>query len=178
MMNEPSGVAGRGLLGADVVGTVFATVAGGLGLVSASLAKTVLTPVSFALGASGIVAFIWSYALAVGRSRTCEIAVSQLYTVAGDVAPPRVKRTLRWSLWAQIAVAFGAMILGFVRTEPRDFNWAASAVVVPLFGLGLNGVWVARHGRFSPRILTPRPRRRATQKPDSTAEMEQTSPHG
>jgi len=161
-----------------VVGTAVALVAGVAGLVSADVARTVLTPVSFVLAAVGIGAFVWSYASAIERSRTAEIAVSQLYLVAGDVAPPPVKRTLRWALWTQIVLALGVMVVGFARTKPQEFNWAATAIVVPLFGLGINGMWVARHGTFGPRILTPRPPRRSAPIPDPTPEMEQDSPHG
>ncbi len=178
MLTVADPVPGRVLVRADVVGTVVIVIAGVAGLMSSDLARTVLTPVSFALAAVGIVTFLWSYASAIERSRTAEIAVSQLYVVAGEVAPPGVKRALRWALWAQIAVAVGVMVVGFSRTKPQEFNWAATVIVVPLFGLGMNGMWVARHGTFGPRILTPRSRRRSAPIPDPTPEMEQDSPHG
>lgn len=184
-MEDSGAGAGRLIVRGDLAGTVVAAIVGALGLLSADLAKSVLTPVSFALGALGIAAFLWSYFVAIERSRTNEISVSQLYTVAGDVAPPPVKRVLKWSLWAQVIIAFAVMVVGFTQTKPQEFNWAACAIVIPLFGFGMNGMWVARHGTFGPRILTPRPTRRRksspsapTQSRDPDTEMEQNHPHG
>lgn len=151
---------GEPLVRADVVGTLVAAAAGVLALVSSDLAKFVLVPVAAVAGGVGLVTFVWSYFRAVGRSRQDEISVSQLYGVAGKVAPPGVKRRLQWSLWAQVIIAIVVMFVGFQRTEPQEFNWAATIIVLPLFGMGLNGVWVALHGTFGPRILSPGTRRK------------------
>lgn len=151
---------GEALVRVDVAGTLVAAVAGVLALVSSDLAKFVLVPVAAVTGGVGLVTFVWSYFRAVGRSRQDEISVSQLYVVAGKVAPPSVKRRLQWSLWAQVIVAIVVMFAGFQRTEPQEFNWAATIIVLPLFGMGLNGVWVSLHGAFGPRILTPGTRRK------------------
>jgi hypothetical protein len=156
---------GTALVRIDMVGTALFVVVAAVSVVSQDLAKSVGAPFSFALGAVGIVAFIWSYALAVERSRTDEISVTQLYLVSGDVAPPRIKRALRAALTVQVAVALTAMSIGFARTKPAEFNWAACTIVTPLFGFGMNGVWVSRHGRFAARILAPRKRRPV---PDAT----------
>jgi energy-converting hydrogenase Eha subunit A len=67
-----------------------------------------------------------------------------------------VKRALQWSLYAQAIVAIVVMIVGFQRTEPQEFNWAATIIVAPLYGMGLNGVWVSMYGTFGPRIVAPR----------------------
>lgn len=176
----PADRPGARLVQADLVGTVLLVVAGALGVASADLARVVLVPVSFALGAIGVVTFVWSYFAAIERSRTHEISVSQLYVVAGPVASPPVKRSLKSAMWAQVIVAIAAMVLGFSRTKPEEFNWAACAIVAPMFGLGMNGMWVARHGNFGPRILAPRPTRRGrtTESRDPDPQMEQNSPHG
>jgi hypothetical protein len=173
----------------DVACTAIVVVAGVLGAVSDSLAKVVLTPVSAAAGAVGILAFIWSYFHAIGRSREHEISVSQLYAVAGSVAPKRVKRPLQWSLWVQVGLAIAVMAYGFSRTKPQEFNWAAVIIVVPLFGMGVNGVWVSRYGTFGPRILTARPSRKlragrpsplkkVSESRDAAPYMQQNEPHG
>lgn len=151
---------GRVLVRLDVLGTAIVVAAGLLGAASDGLAQAVLAPVSAGAGAVGIVAFVWSYFHAIGRSREHEISVSQLYGVAGTVAPKPVKRQLQWSLWVQILLAIAVMAFGFSRTKPQEFNWAAVIIVVPLFGMGMNGVWVSRFGTFGPRILTARPSRR------------------
>ena len=145
---------------ADVVGTAIVVVAGVLGALSSGLAKSVVAPVSAVAGAVGIATFVWSYFHAIGRSREHEISVSQLYGVVGTVAPKSVKRSLQRALLAQIVVAIAVMAFGFSRTKPEQFNWAAVIIVVPMFGMGMNGVWVSRHGTFGPRILTARPTRR------------------
>ena len=163
---------GRIWIDADLVGTVAIVVAGILGAASDTLAKWFVVPVSAATGAIGLVCFAGSYFRAVGRSREHEISVSQLYAVAGSVASRSVKRRLQWCLWAQIIVAVVAMVAGFSRTKPNEFNWAACIIAAPLFGLGLNGMWVATHGTFGPRILTARPpkrgRRGATSAPSTS----------
>ena len=155
--HEPGGGA---VVSADVIGTVLIAAAGALGLVSEALAKSLLVPVSSVAASVGVIAFVWSYFHAVGRSREHEISVSQLYVVAGTVAPPGVKRRLQWSLYAQVVVAVAVTSVGFSQTEPQQFNWAAVIIVVPLYGMGLSGVWVSRYGTFGPRILASRPTRR------------------
>lgn len=157
----------------DVVGTAAAVVAGALALVSSDLAKFVLVPVAAATGGIGLVTFVWSYFHAVGRSRQDEISVSQLYGAAGTVAPQPVKRQLQWSLWAQVIVAIAVMFVGFQRTKPQEFNWAATIIVLPLFGMGLNGVWVSSYGSFGPRILVARSGRK--QRPDRQGRVPGTS---
>ena len=155
--HEPGGGA---VVRADVIGTVLIAAVGALGLVSEALAKSLLVPVSSVAATVGVIAFVWSYFRAVGRSREHEISVSQLYAVAGKVAPPGVKRRLQWSLYGQVIVAVAVTAFGFSQTEPQEFNWAAVIIVVPLYGMGLNGVWVSRFGMFGPRILASRPTRR------------------
>jgi hypothetical protein len=144
---------------ADVVGTLVIVVAGVLGALSATLAKVVVAPVSAVAGVIGVATFGWSYFHAIGRSRDHEISVSQLYGVAGNVAPKPVKRRLQRALLVQVVAAIAVMAYGFSRTRPQQFNWAAVIIVVPMFGMGLNGVWVSRYGTFGPRILTARPSR-------------------
>lgn len=151
---------GEPLVRADVAGTLLAAAAGVLALLSGDLAKFVLVPVAGVTGGVGLIAFVWSYFRAVARSRQDEISVSQLYGVAGKVAPPGVKRRLQWALWAQVIVAIVVMFVGFQRTEPQEFNWSATIIVLPLFGMGMNGVWVSLHGTFGPRILTAGTRRK------------------
>ncbi len=152
--------AGAAIVNIALAGTAAIVAAGVLGALSEDLAQSVVVLVSAGAAAVGIVGFVWSYLRAVGRSRVDEISVSQLYIVVGTVAPPPVKRRLQWSLWLQIAVAIVVMVVGFSRTDPEEFNWAACIIVAPLFGMGVNGVWVASHGTFGARILTPSPRRR------------------
>jgi hypothetical protein len=103
-----------------------------------------LVVISLALFAGGSAAMVWSYAIAVGRSRTDEIAVAGLYFLAGGAAAPDVRRSLLGSLAAQCVIAFAAAAV-------RPFTAAAFALLGPVWGLGITGLWAARYGRFAPR---------------------------
>lgn len=163
-------VPGAPIVGAALVGAGVITAAGVLGAVSEALAQPLVVPVSAAAALIGVVGFVWSYLRAVSRSRVDEISVTQLYMVAGTVAPPSVKRRLQWSLWLQTLVAIVVMSVGFARTDPEEFNWAACIIVAPLYGMGINGVWVATHGSFGARIqIAAAPRRRRRSEPRATS---------
>jgi hypothetical protein len=113
----------------------------------AAAAATDLEPVAFAVAvimfAAGCVAFGAAYVRAVGRSRTDRIAVTSLYLLAGS-APPAVRRSLLGALAAEVVVALGTAIA-------RPYTSLAAGTLVPIYGLGLCGLWAARHGTFPPR---------------------------
>jgi hypothetical protein len=102
--------------------------------------------------AAGFVAFVWSYAVAVGRSRTDELSVAGIYFLAGS-APKPVKRRLLGAVAAQSVIAVGAAAV-------RPFTAVAFGVLAPLLALGLTGLWGARYGTF-PERDDPRGRRPA-----------------
>ena len=160
-------------------------------MVSAVVAAVVFTGpvrvvgvvVALALFAVGIFAFLWSYVTAVQRSRTDEIAVAQLYFLAGGSTPKPVKRLMLSALAVQIVVAFSTAIARS-RTDGRAGSTLAFGILVPMFGIGLNGLWCSRNGSFSARQA----RVDADSEPDTSAnsesvptsddEMEQNSRHG
>jgi hypothetical protein len=98
-------------------------------------------PVDLVLFAAGCGAFLWAYALAIGRSRYETITMGGLFFLGDDVAPPDVTRLLRGALAVQVVVAVTAAAL-------RPFTALAFSVLVPMLGLGLMALWAARHGRF------------------------------
>jgi hypothetical protein len=106
--------------------------------------------VSLTLFVIGCIVFVWAYALAVGRSRTDEIAVTSLFLLSGS-APAAVRTQLLGSLAVEVVVAFGT-------AAARPYTIAASAILAPVYGLALCGLWAARHGTFPPR-RPPEPRR-------------------
>jgi hypothetical protein len=137
---------------ADLVGTA-------LFVVTAVLAAVIFTSVfqwigavtALALFAVGVFAFLWSYFHAVGRSRTDEIGVAQLYLLTGLPTPAAVRRRMLALLAVQVATA---TITTFARLDGPDGRPGSSLAVgflVPMFGLGLNGLWAAFHGDFPPR---------------------------
>jgi hypothetical protein len=182
----PSGrLQGRAIIAVDLVGTVVFTLAAvPAALLDESWAYTAIIIVSMVLFAIGVVAFILSYATAVERSRTDEIGAANLYVLTGDTAPPDAKRLLLGALIAQCVVGLGAAAIGFSQQSNENrLNPVAFAILVPMLGFGLNGLWAARYGRFGPRIVSePPPRRRPRRPPDdvppSEPEMEQNAPHG
>ena len=102
------------------------------------------TVVAVSLFAAGVVAFLLAYARAVQRSRTDAIGIGGLYLLLGDTAPRPVARALQAALALQVAVALAASL-----AEP--YTYVATAWLVPMFGLGVMGLYGAAHGRFGPR---------------------------
>ena len=113
-------------------------------------ARVVGVVVALGLFALGTFAFLMGYFVAVGRSRTQEIAVAELYLLTGKALPAAPKRALLWLLGVQIVAALGTA-LARPNTDGRAGSTLAFGVLVPMLGLGLNGLASARHGTFGPR---------------------------
>ena len=109
--------------------------------------------VAIGLFLAGCVAFVAAYSRAVARSRTDLIGVNTLFFLTGTTAPPEVRRSLLGALAVQVAVGLGAAIA-------RPYTSLAAGTLVPVYGLGLCGLWAARHGRFPPRPHDQPPGRR------------------
>jgi hypothetical protein len=105
--------------------------------------RVVAAGVDVALFIGGVGCFFWAYAVAVNRSRTDEIGIGGLFFLAGS-APPSVRRPLLTALVIQIVVAFATAAV-------RPFTSLAFGILVPVFGLGITGLWGARHGTFPAR---------------------------
>ncbi|HEY5888008.1 MAG TPA: hypothetical protein VIT24_09805 [Acidimicrobiales bacterium] len=111
-----------------------------------ALPETLAVPyavVGFAYFIAGCAAFLWSYGVAVGRSRTDELSVAGIYFLTGS-APSAVKRRLLGAVVVQSAIAVAA-------AAARPFTAVAFGVLAPLFALGLTGLWGARFGTFPER---------------------------
>lgn len=134
---------GRRIVAASWAGTaVFSVTATAAVVVDAVVGIAVV--VDLVLFAAGMVAFLWSFGVAVARSRTDAIGIGGVYFLAGDVAPAPVRWHLMASLGVEVAVAL-------ITASLRPFTSAAFAILVPVYGLGLAGLWGARHGHFGPR---------------------------
>lgn len=135
---------GGRILTVDWIGTaVFAALAP----VAAALPDSAARPVAvvdLVLFAIGLVTFVWAYALAVKRSRTDAVTITGVYFLAGDAAPPSVRNRFRVAFAVQVVVAL-------VTAAIRPYTSVAFGVLVPLFGLGLAGLWGGRHASFPPR---------------------------
>lgn len=108
--------------------------------------------VALVLFAIGIWTFLWGYWSAVQRSRVDEIAVTQLYFLAGDVVDRTTKRWMMWLLAVQCVVGL-ATALARPSTDGSPGSTLAFGILVPMFGLGLNGLLSAHHGTFDPRAV-------------------------
>ena len=139
-----AGVPGAGLLRWDRRGTVlFVVVATAAAAVPDRFARPAAV-VDLVLFAVGLVTFLLAYARAIGRSRTEAVDVIGVFLLGGDVAPPEVRRELRLLFGVQVVVAL-------VTASIRPYTSVAFGVLVPLYGMGLAGLWGATHGRFGPR---------------------------
>jgi hypothetical protein len=95
------------------------------------------------LFALGTLAFVRTLFVAAERSRREELSVAGIWFLAGS-APPDVRRWLLGCLGAQTVIAI-------VAASIRPYSAVAFGVLVPMFGLGLTGLWAVRSGTFPPR---------------------------
>jgi hypothetical protein len=133
-----------------VLTAVFVVTAVFAAIVFNGPAQVIGVVVALALFAVGTFAFLMGYFVAVGRSRTQEIAVAELYLLAGKALPAAPKRALLWLLGVQVVTALGTA-LARPNTDGRAGSTLAFGVLVPMLGLGLNGLASARHGVFGAR---------------------------
>lgn len=154
MSASPSAPSGERIVTGNIAGTIVF-------VVTAVLAAAFFTTTfqwigaitALSLFAIGVFAFLWAYFHAVGRSRTEEIGVAQLYVMTGPPTPAPVRRTMLALLAVQVLTAAATT---FARLDGPDGNPGSSLAVgflVPMLGFGLNGLWVAFHGVFPPRRL-------------------------
>ena len=105
--------------------------------------------VSLVLFAAGCVFFLWAYGVAISRSRTDAIGIGGLYFLQGS-APRNVQVALLVPLAVEVVVALATAAI-------RPFTPLAFGVLVPMYGLGLAGLWGAKFGTFGPREAKPGP---------------------
>ena len=108
--------------------------------------------VDLVLFAVGVAAFIWGYFSAVQRSRSDEISVAGLFLLIDGVASQFVMRAMNAALATQVIVGLGGAIIRS-STDGVAGSTLAFGVLVPLLGLGLNGLWASKYGTFGQRIL-------------------------
>lgn len=135
--------------------TAFAAVWGPDGLYVVALI------VALGLFGIGAVLFIWAFFLSADRSRLEEVAVVEVYFLAGKVAPGIVKLHFFGALAAQIAI-------GVTTASIRPFTSLAFGILVPMFGLGITGRWSAEHADYRTRTVL-RTKRKATGKGSASA---------
>ena len=142
---------GVGVRRASWVGTVvFAVTAVAAAVAPAAFEPSALV-VAVTLFAAGCAAFLWSFLLVAARSRTDRMELAQVWFLTGAPTPPEVRRSLLGALAVQV-------VTGLATAAARPYTSLAAGVLVPMWGLGLCGLWAARHGAFPSRPLDTRRR--------------------
>jgi hypothetical protein len=142
----PGGPEGDGgsLIAAAWASTGLLVVALALGVLQPDGAgAAVATAVSLALFVVGGVAFLWAYAIAIGRSRTVDLAVANTFLLLGS-AP----RAVQWHFYGALGVQ---IVVSVAAASIRPFTAVAFGILAPLSILGLMAQWGVRYGQFSPR---------------------------
>jgi hypothetical protein len=142
------------LVRANLIGTAAFLVALGVAvpLRAERAGQVVIAVVSLVLFAAGIASSLWAYTSALERSRTEEVGVANLFLLTGTTAPKPIKRSMSGALAVQVVAALVGASIGVAGLEESDLNALAFGVLVPMFGIGMNGAWAARYGSYGPRV--------------------------
>lgn len=156
MTNDRANQRGASVVRLDLIGTAVFLVALAVAvpLRSQRFAQFLIGGVSMVLFAIGVAATLWAYTRALERSRVQEVGVANLFLLTGDTAPKPVGRAMSLALVVQVVAAIGGAWIGVVGLDKGQLNALAFGVLVPMFGIGMNGVWAARHGSYGPRVGT------------------------
>jgi membrane-bound metal-dependent hydrolase YbcI (DUF457 family) len=151
---QPERQQGRRVVRFDVAGTFFFLIALGVTVPfrSRRFAQFVIGGASMLLFAIGVAATLLAYTRALERSRAEEIGVANLFLLTGETAPKPVRQTMSWALGVQIVAAIVGAWIGVVGLNKGQLNALAFGVLVPMFGVGMNGMWAAANGSYGPRV--------------------------
>jgi hypothetical protein len=140
---EPAdgGPDGERILRFDIYATVAFVIVSLLEAILPEPLVVLSLPLDLVLFVVGCGAFLWAYAVAVGRSRYEALTMGGVFFPGSDVVPAAAVRVLRLCLLAQVVVAVAAAAV-------RPFTPAAFAVLVPMLGIGLMALYGARYGSF------------------------------
>ncbi len=141
---------GSSLFARDAIGTVIFTAAAAISVVFGGL-RIAFAALSIVLFLLGCITFLWAYARAIERSRTEEVSVLGIYGLAAPIPGG-----IRWRFHMLTAVQ---VVVSIIAASMRPFTAQAFGILVPMFGLGLGGLWAAMHGTFEPRAPLRRRRR-------------------
>lgn len=140
-MTEPLG---RAIRRASWAGTAVFVVTAVAGAIAPSTFDAVALVVAIGLFAGGCAVFLWGFVVVARRSRTDRMELAQIWFLTGSPTPSEVRRSLLAALGVQVVV-------GLATAAARPYTSLAAGALVPMWGLGLCGLWAARHGTFPPR---------------------------
>jgi len=159
--------AGAGVRRASWAGTVVFVVTAVAAAIAPSSVGPVALIVAVVLFAGGCAVFLWSFVIVAGRSRTDSMELAQIWFLAGATTPRAVRRSLLGALAVQVVV-------GLATAGTRPYTSLAAGALVPMWGLGLSGLWAARHAAFPSR--PPDPRRRGSGLRSRDADQREQNP--
>ncbi len=105
--------------------------------------ESLLVGVSLLLFVLGALVFARALVFAASTRREDLIGIGGLFFLSRS-APRRVQTNLLGSLGAEV-------LISLVAAASRPYSAMAFAVLAPIYGLGLSGLWGAMHGAFPPR---------------------------
>jgi hypothetical protein len=144
---------GELIVRANVIGTViFVATAVFAAAAFTATAQWVGASTAMVLFAVGVFAFLWGFWNAVQRSRDEEVSVTQLYILLGSGTPKEVRRTMLLMLLIQAVAALSTAIWRIDGPDGSPGSSLAVGLLVPMFGLGLNGLWASYHAEFGKRM--------------------------
>jgi hypothetical protein len=143
-------MSGARILKINAFGTAAFVITAIGGAIQTGFLRTLAAVVALALFSVGCAVFVWALLQAFQRSRTDNIGMGGLFFLLAPTAPGAVRRPFTALLVVQTLVGLGTAIATF-NVEP--FTPLAFGVMVPVFGLGLAGLWAARYGQFGPRVV-------------------------
>jgi hypothetical protein len=143
---------GRGIVTASIGGTAALLVTAVAADVAPGSLEVPALVVALAMFVGGTAAFVWAYLVAIGRSRTDDVSLLGVYGLV-DSTPAPVKVRLWGSLVAEIVIALAT-------AGARLYSTLSFGILAVMWGLGLAGLWGARHGAFPPRAPNASRRRR------------------
>jgi len=135
---------GAGIRGASWAGTAVFVATAGAADVSPERFEPVALGVAGTLFAAGCAIFVWAFLLMAARSRTERLELAQVWFLTGPPTPTTVRRSLLGALAVQV-------VAGLVTAGVRPYTSLAAGVLVPMYGLGLCGLWAGRHATFPAR---------------------------
>ena len=130
---------GRVITGSSWAGNVAFLVTAVPATLGVTALEDAAIAVALALFFASLVVWVWALLVAIARTaQGDDVVVTTLFLIEG-----RVPGRARWLLYGALAVCLGITV-GTAVADPFS-------VLVPMFPLGLIGLWGARHGTFPPR---------------------------